>query len=65
MMKTILRTDDDMVMVFDERGEQMPEYQGKYNDVRGTVLTNASESAEFYHWFGDSERPESVPAERW
>lgn len=64
-MKTIIRTDSDMVLVFDELGEQVPEYQGLYSDVRDKVLGNVSESSEFYHWFGASRRPERVPAERW
>lgn len=65
MMRTIIRTDDDMVMVFDELGEQVPEYQGRYRDVREKVLANASEGTQFFHWFGVSEQPENVPAERW
>ena len=65
MVKTIIRTDDDMVLVFDERGEQVPEYQGRYSDVRDKVLANAFGAAEFFHWFGASRQPESVPAERW
>jgi hypothetical protein len=65
MVKTIIRTDDGMVMVFDERGEQVPEYQGNYDDVREKVLARASGESGFYHWFGASERPQNVPAERW
>jgi hypothetical protein len=52
-------------MVFDETGEQMSEYQGRYDDVREKILENASRWAKFYHWFGVSSQPEAVPAERW
>jgi hypothetical protein len=65
MVKTIIRTDNDMVMVFDERGEQVPEYQGNYDDVRERVLAHASGESGFYHWFGASARPQHVPPERW
>lgn len=27
-----------MVLVFDERGEQMPEYQGQYEEVRERIV---------------------------
>ena len=30
MMKTVIRLGNDMVIVFDDAGEQMPEYQGQY-----------------------------------
>jgi hypothetical protein len=65
MIKTVIRTKNGMVMVFDEWGEQMPEYQGQYDDVRETVVANAAAGCVFNHWFGRSPRPESVPAERW
>jgi len=30
MIKTVIRCQNDMVMVFDKKGEQIPEYQGQY-----------------------------------
>jgi hypothetical protein len=65
MIKTVIRTKNGMVMVFDEWGEQMPEYQGRYDDVREMVMANAAAGSVFNHWFGRFSEPKSVPAERW
>ena len=65
MIKTVIRTKNGMVMVFDERGEQMPEYQGRYDDVREMIVANAAAGSVFNHWFGCSQQPESLPVERW
>ena len=35
MIKSIIRCPNDMVMVFDEEGEQIPEYQGQYEEIKG------------------------------
>jgi len=32
VIKTVIRFQDDMVMVFDKEGEQIPKYQGKYEE---------------------------------
>lgn len=36
-----------MVMVFDEVGDQLPEYQGKYTDVKEKILQDATPDTEF------------------
>ena len=41
MIKTAIRFRNNMVMVFDERGEQIPEYQGQYEKVKASILANA------------------------
>jgi len=65
MIKIIIRMGDDMVMVFDEEGEQIPEYQGHYDDVKKRILAHASGGSVFNHWFGYSLEPEVVPAGAW
>jgi len=40
-IKTAIRLQNDMVMVFDQKGEQLPEYQGRYQEVKGIVLQDA------------------------
>jgi hypothetical protein len=65
MIKTVIRVQNGMVMVFDERGEQMPEYQGRYDEVREMILANAAAGSVFNHWFGVSPEPERVPARFW
>ncbi len=46
------------VMVFDERGEQVPHLQGRYEDVRADVLNAADDDTLFYHseWGGTEQR---------
>ena len=45
MIKTIIRSTDDMVIVFDEEGEQVPAYQGSYPEVKPLILKDAPPEA--------------------
>lgn len=65
MIKTVIRVRNGMVMVFDENGEQLPEYQGFYQDVRDNIMSDAPEGTIFNHWFGYSPRTEPVDMEAW
>ena len=65
MIKTVIRLRNNMVMVFDSAGEQLPEYQGKYEDVREKILLHAPEGTVFNHWFGHSLTPCAVLGECW
>ncbi|MDP2664133.1 MAG: hypothetical protein Q8P08_01725 [bacterium] len=47
-MKTVIRSEKGMVMVLDEQGEQIPEYQGQYEDVKDKVLRNARPTTQFF-----------------
>ena len=38
MIKTVIRSQNSMIMVFDKKGEQIPEYQGQYEDVKEKIL---------------------------
>jgi len=49
MINNVIRFQDDMVMVFDEKGEQMPEFQGRYDQVKTKILARAPASARFFH----------------
>jgi len=60
VIKTVIRMKNNMVMVFDEEGEQMPEYQGYYDEVKETIMANAPGGSVFNHWFGSSAEPEVV-----
>ena len=64
-IKTIVRCPNDMVMVFDKKGVQIPEYQGQYHAVKESILKDASQNAVF-GYLSDSE-PElhEVPKEKW
>jgi hypothetical protein len=65
MIKTIIRIKNDMVMVFDARGKQLPEYQGMYHDVRERILRDAPAGAVFSHWFGYAPSAGVVRHEKW
>lgn len=49
MINEVIKFGNDMVMVFDENGEQMPEYQGRYDEVRAKILARAPKEAKFFH----------------
>ena len=65
MTKTVIRLKDDMVMVFDNRGEQMMAYQGQYESVKEKILKDAPLEAVFLHWFGSYSIPVTVNREEW
>ncbi len=65
MIKTVIRIKNDMVMVFDERGEQLPEYQGHYADVKEKIMANAPAGSVFNHWFGHELKPVPVTGSAW
>ncbi len=65
MITKIIRLKNDMVMVFDENGEELPEYQGRYDDVRDRIVADAPTGAVFNHWFGHSLKPDIVPTKKW
>ena len=65
MIKTVIRLGNDMVIVLDAKGEQITEYQGRYENVRGKILSDAPADTVFDHWFGYSPEPEAVTSEEW
>ena len=65
MIEMIIRLRNDAVMVFDANGEEMPEYQGKYEDVRGKILRDAPPDAIFTRWFSKTGRPQIVSKKEW
>ena len=65
MIKTVIRIKNDMVMVFDENGEELPEYQGYYNNVKDRILADARADSIFNHWFGHSRKPDGVALKAW
>ncbi len=65
MIKTVIRLKDDAVMVFDDRGEQMTAYQGRYDDVKEQIFKDAPSEAVFLHWLGSNAIPQTVSREEW
>ncbi|MFC1980688.1 hypothetical protein ACFLVN_00325 [Chloroflexota bacterium] len=65
VIKTVIKSQDGMVMVFDACGEQILEYQGQYRDVKGSILRDAPQDATFAHWFNHADKPETVAGRDW
>jgi len=64
-IKTVMRCPNNMVMVFDGQGEQIPEYQGQYLDVRNNILSNASPETVFSHLSDYYPTLHAVPRAQW
>lgn len=65
MIKTVIRLQNSMVMTFDAEGEQIPEYQGYYEDVKRHILRDAPPAAVFAHWFNYADESTTVPKGDW
>ena len=65
IIKTVIRCPDAMVMVFDIDGEQIPEYQDRYEKVKGSILKDAPPDAVFWHLSYAKPTLQKVPREEW
>ncbi|MCD6453490.1 MAG: hypothetical protein J7K77_04320 [Dehalococcoidales bacterium] len=65
MIKFVIKDISGMVMVFDEQGEQLPEYQGQYGELRRRVLEDAPQEAIFGCFPGDEDELKIIPREEW
>jgi len=65
MIKTVIRSQKNMVMVFDESGEQIPGYQGQYKRVKESILEDAPADTVFTHGFTDTCGLRKIPKEEW
>ena len=65
MIKTVIRAENDMVMVFDEKGEQIFEYQGQYEEVKEKILRDTPPQAIFGYFPEHEAELEIVPREEW
>ena len=65
MIKTVIRLRNNMVVVFDAKGEQIPEYQGQYENVKEKILKDAPSGTVFNQWFGCSLLPKVVAEIDW
>jgi len=54
-----------MVLVFDENDEQIPDYQGGYEEVKKRILQDAPPEAVFGYWFDFATDIKTVPREKW
>lgn len=60
-----IRLKNNMVMVFDAEGEQLPQYQGQYEDVKGSILGEATQDTVFVRWFSCTGGADTVAKEAW
>lgn len=65
MIKTVIRCPDDLVMVFDEAGEQISAYQGQYQEVKGSILQDAPLNTVFAHLSDFEPELRKVSREEW
>ena len=65
MIKTVIRFESNMVMVFDRWGEQISKYQGQYEKVKGSILGDALPDTIFALGFTDAGELREVPREEW
>ena len=65
MIKTVIRSADGMVMVFDQRGEQLTEYVGHFDRVREKILRDAPPEARFGYFPNGEMELRMVPREQW
>jgi hypothetical protein len=50
MISRVYRFQNDMVMVFDEHGKQIPEFQGPFEEVKEKIEVSASPATVFSGW---------------
>lgn len=60
MINRVIKFQNGIVMCFDENSNQMPEYQGRYEEVRAKILAHAPQSAKFFHGTWDRSTPEHL-----
>ena len=65
MIKSVIRCPNNMVLIFDEDDEQIPEYQGRYEEVKERILRDAPSEAVFGHWFDYETDIRTVSREEW
>jgi hypothetical protein len=65
MIKSVVRCPNNMVVVFDEDDEQVPEYQGKYQAVKELILRDAPPNTLFGLWFDYETDVRTVSREEW
>ncbi len=65
MIKRVVRFPNDVVIVFDENGEQIPEYQGYYSYVKTSILRDAPPDTVFSHLLGTVTGFQDVSRNEW
>ena len=64
-IRAVIKAPNGMVLVFDGREEQIPEYQGQYEQVKPHILQDAPPSAVFSYAFDYGSELKTVPRDEW
>jgi len=65
MIRSVIKTPNNMVMVFDDNGEQIPEYQGLYEELKERILKDAPPRTIFGCWLDYETDIRTVSREEW
>ena len=65
MIKNVIRCPNNMVIVFDRKGEQIPEYQGQYEEVKENILKDAPLNTVFTYLSDFEPELQKVLREEW
>jgi len=65
VIKIAIRLKNNMVLVFNDEGEQIPKYTGQYEEVKESILKDAPPDAIFAHGFTNSGELRKVTREEW
>ena len=65
LIKEVIKAPDGTVLVFDDKGEQVPAYQGWYTEVKPDILAAAPPTAVFRHLTDHDTEAPAVPREEW
>jgi hypothetical protein len=64
-IKAVIKSVNGMVIVLDSTGEQVPEYQGRYEVVKGRILKDAPLNTVFGRFPDEETELEIVRREDW
>ena len=65
MIKTAIRFPNNMVVVFNGKGGQIPKYQGQYKEKRCSIIKDAPPDAIFGYFFDYGTEFQIVSREKW
>ncbi len=65
MIRTVIKCPDNMVMAFDEKGEQIPKYQDLYDKVKDIILNDSPKDAAFWYMSNGDPILKRIAREEW
>ena len=65
VIRSVIKAQNGMVIVFDDGGEQVPEYQGQYEAVKPRILNDTPPNAVFSYALDYKTELKTVTREEW